>query len=104
MVACKNSSSDFLPPFANHPKKVIYTSFSLRNNTETRFQGCTSTLCRLYLESWGQFWVPQQRRHLKLLQIYKIVRWGAKLVKGLRGKAQELQLRTLGWFSWRRGG
>ena len=50
-----------------------------------------------HLQCWGQLWVPQYKKDIKLLE--SVQRRAAKMLKGLEGKLNEQQLRSLGLCS-----
>ncbi|TRZ06006.1 hypothetical protein HGM15179_021102 [Zosterops borbonicus] len=56
-----------------------------------------SALVQTHLESWRQFWAPQYKKDIKLLE--SIQRRAMKVVKGLVGKSYDEWLRALDLFS-----
>ena len=59
-------------------------------------RGCPTVLCTVWphLKHWGQVWVPQDKKDVKLLQ--NVRRRATKMRKGLECKTCREQLSSLG--------
>jgi len=95
LVDGKLNMSHIQPKRANHI--LVCIKDSIANRSKEVVAPLHSALVRPHFDYCMQFWAPQQKMDIKILQ--HVQRRATKMLKGLEGMTHEELLRILGLFS-----